>query len=300
MKVPKPIKQLLQAIISPKKYALLTNKISMMTTPKVRAYAICIDSLRNKKGFEIGGPSPIFGREGILPIYTVAETIDNCNFSTSTTWEGSLVEGPNFHFDESKPAGNQYIRDAVNLNGIKSGTVDFVLSSHNIEHIANPIKALKEWLRILKDNGLIVLVVPHKEGTFDHLRPETSLNHLIEDFENEMKEDDLTHLDEILRFHDLERDSVIKDVADFRKRSEKNFDNRCLHQHVFKLKSVLQLVDYLGMEICSAEAVLPMHIICVAKKLPVGNRPSNEKFLSDRAECLLKSPFASDNCQGAI
>ena len=294
VKIPKPIKRLLQTIISPEKYTVLRNKIRIATTTRVRSYSTCMEFLRDRKGFEIGGPSPIFSRDGLLPVYTVVETVDNCNFSTSTTWEGTLAEGANFRFDAAKPPGYQYIRDAVGLHGIESNSMDFVLSSHNIEHVANPVKALREWLRILKVDGLLVLVVPHKEGTFDHLRPVTELEHLIADFENNTLEDDLTHVEEIIKLHDFSRDPGIDDVEAFRKRSESNFENRCLHQHVFNLKSVVQLIDFLGMEVCSAEAVLPMHIICVARKLAGGSKANNEKFLSDSAECLHKSPFVSD------
>ena len=70
--------------------------------------------------------------------------------------------------------------------------------SHCIEHIANPLKAISEWKRILKDNGLILLIVPHKDKTFDHNRPITSLSHLIEDMKTDVQEDDSTHLPEIL------------------------------------------------------------------------------------------------------
>lgn len=294
MKIPTPIKQMLQLLISPEKYTKLTNRISIAITPRLKAYKICMALLKNKKGFEIGGPSPFFGRSGMLPIYKVIGNLDNCNFSTNTTWEGTLREGANFIYDASKPAGYQYIRDAVELYGIESESMDFVLSSHNIEHIANPIRAIIEWLRILKEDGLLVMVVPHKDGTFDHLRKVTTLEHLIGDYENNTTEEDLSHLDEIINCHDFARDSGVDDVEKFRKRSEMNFANRCLHQHVFNLLSVVKLLDYLNLEICSAEAVLPMHIICIAKKLPVGIKPNNQKFLSDFAECFLKSPFASD------
>lgn len=292
--MPQPIKQLLQTVISPEKYARLTNRIKMVTTPRVKAHAICMELLQNKRGFEIGGPSPVFGRGGMLPVYTVAGTVDNCNFSTNTTWEGTLSEGAHFKFDAAKPAGYQYIRDAVDLYGIAAESMDFVLSSHNIEHIANPVRALREWLRILKESGLLVLVVPHQEGTFDHLRPTTALEHLISDFENATGEDDLSHLDEILTLHDPGRDPGTADPAEFRARSEMNFENRCLHQHAFTLKPVVQLLDYLGMQILSAEAVLPMHIICVARKLPSGSAPHNGNFLSGRAECFRNSQFAAD------
>jgi len=66
---------------------------------------------------------------------------------------------------------------------IKDKQYDFLLASHALEHIANPFKAIMEWLRILKDNGIILIILPHKDDTFDHKRPVKDLKHLIKDFE---------------------------------------------------------------------------------------------------------------------
>ena len=45
-------------------------------------------------GLEIGGPSKgIFGSRGLMPIYPIAENIDNCNFDSGTIWEGKINEG---------------------------------------------------------------------------------------------------------------------------------------------------------------------------------------------------------------
>jgi len=61
---------------------------------------------------------------------------------------------------------------------------DFIVSSHVIEHSPNPIKALIEWDRLVKPSGIIFMIVPHKERTFDKERENTPLEHLIEDFKN--------------------------------------------------------------------------------------------------------------------
>ena len=58
--------------------------------------------------------------------------------------------------------------------------VDFVISSHVIEHFPDPIKALKEWRRIVRPGGYIYVIGPHKERTFDKDRPRTPLAELIE------------------------------------------------------------------------------------------------------------------------
>lgn len=90
-----------------------------------------------------------------------------------------------------------------------------------IEHTANPIKTLKEWLRIIKADGHLVLVIPHKDGTFDHKRPTTTVEHMIEDYKNGTDEYDLTHLDEILEYHDLKLDPDAGTFEEFKTRSLK-------------------------------------------------------------------------------
>ena len=68
---------------------------------------------------------------------------------------------------------------------------DFIISSHVFEHFINPIKALIEWNRLLKSNGIIFMIIPHKDRTFDRNRNRTSLQHLIDDYNNEsIKSDD--------------------------------------------------------------------------------------------------------------
>ena len=57
-------------------------------------------------------------------------------------------------------------------------SVDFVLASHVIEHFPDPIRALEEWRRVAR--RVIVLVVPHRDRTFDRDRPLTPLAELVE------------------------------------------------------------------------------------------------------------------------
>ena len=56
---------------------------------------------------------------------------------------------------------------------------DFVISSHVIEHFFDPIKALREWMRVVRPGGYIFVIAPHKERTFDKDRPRTTLAELI-------------------------------------------------------------------------------------------------------------------------
>jgi SAM-dependent methyltransferase len=217
-------------------------------------------------GLEIGGPSQAFGRLGVVPVYLAAERIDNCNFAATTLWEGQIAEGRTFRFNAARPAGEQFIAEATGLGQVAAGAYDFVLSSHAIEHCANPLKALAEWSRVLKAGGLLVLVAPHRDGAFDHRRPLTTLAHLIDDFGQGVGEDDLTHLDEILRLHDLDRDPGGDDVESFRARALRNADNRSLHHHVFDTALARAMVEQAGFEVLRAERPTQMDIVVLARR----------------------------------
>ncbi len=47
-----------------------------------------------------------------------------------------------------KEPGIQYVRDATDLHGIPDEKYDFVVASHALEHIANPLRAVSEWTRV--------------------------------------------------------------------------------------------------------------------------------------------------------
>jgi predicted SAM-dependent methyltransferase len=218
-----------------------------------------------KKGLEIGGPSKIFTKEGYIPIYPLVDTIDGVNFSTTTVWENTISEGKTYDFGGIAP-GYQLIQDGTDLSVIKPETYDLLLSSHSLEHIANPIKALKEWLRVLKKGGVLLVILPDSRYTFDCKRPITKFEHLLQDFKDNTSEKDLTHLDEIISLHDLSYDDGIKSLEDFKKRSSDNFTNRCLHHHVFDMNLLEQVFKYLNLKIILKDVSPPFNLIIMGIK----------------------------------
>jgi len=111
------------------------------------------------------------------------------------------------------------------------------------------LRALEELARILKENRTIVLVVPHKDETFDHGRPVTLLDHQIEDHEREVGEDELTHLPEMLALHDLGLDPPAGSFGEFEERSERNVENRCLITMTLTRSWLLKMLDHASVQI---------------------------------------------------
>ena len=254
----------------------------------------CERFFRGKVGLEIGGPSPIFGTRGALPVYPMAAQIDNCNFASSTVWEGRVVEGQTFIFDRRRPAGRQFVAEASRLTMVADESYDFVLSSHCLEHLADPLGALMEWMRVLRPTGALALVVPHKDATFDHRRPITNLQHLIDDRDRRTAEDDETHLDEVLRLTDLSLAPGVADQASFEARSRRNVENRCVHHHVFDTRLVISVLNEVNLQVRAIEPMRPCHIVVIAEKMARGTRATNDVFLQPGAATLRLSPFPSD------
>lgn len=77
------------------------------------------------------------------------------------------------------------ISEADALFNIESDSVDFVIDNHLIEHLTNPIKAILEWERVLKRNGILYLAFPNiLSNEYDFKRNPTSLGHIIEDYKD--------------------------------------------------------------------------------------------------------------------
>jgi SAM-dependent methyltransferase len=195
----------------------------------------------DKRGIEIGGPS---GQSD--NIYRYCNSMDNVTFSKNTIWH---TQTDDIYRHKSRTLGKYIICDAVDLrNHIEDDEYDFLFASHTLEHIANPIKALKEWIRIVKDGGSIILILPEKSQMFDHKRSVTKLSDIIKRYKENVKEDDLSSLPEILALHDLNRDSDAGNYLNFVKRSQKNYENRCLHHCVYDVNLLSEISQYLGLE----------------------------------------------------
>ncbi|MDY7576937.1 methyltransferase domain-containing protein [Herbaspirillum sp. RTI4] len=90
------------------------------------------------RGIDIGGaPDPLAQHAGLFP-----------RMGEVRTWD--LPDG-----------------DAQGMQGIADESLDFVYSSHCLEHMVDVRQALKNWLRILKPGGYLIVTVPD-EDLYEH------------------------------------------------------------------------------------------------------------------------------------
>lgn len=63
--------------------------------------------------------------------------------------------------DYGYPFGANIRADVHRLPWFCDGSLDFVFSSHCLEHLERPFEALCEWSRKLKKGGYLILILPH-------------------------------------------------------------------------------------------------------------------------------------------
>jgi len=199
---------------------------------------ILSDITNNKIGIEIGGPSKLTG----TIIYENAKIMDNVIFSNDTIWSKHNTD---YNYFEDKK-GSVIINCSTNITNIKDNTYDFLFASHVLEHIANPIKAVTEWIRIIKNGGYLILILPEKSQCFDHKRNFSKFSVLLNQHNNNVDESDLSTLPEILENHDLSKDILAGTYEQFKERSLKNFENRALHHYVYSPELLKEIANYLN------------------------------------------------------
>ena len=118
---------------------------------------------------------------------------------------------------------------------------DAIISSHVIEHIANPIKFIQNAKTKLNTNGFILSILPNKDCCWDHIREHTTYEHILNDYISNIQEDDLTHLHE-----NLKTNHPWKSKPNYLDIFTNNFDNRGLHHHCFNPEVTKKMHEYCG------------------------------------------------------
>lgn len=137
-----------------------------------------------------------------------------------------------------------YFAEADKLSIFGDGRFDFVIANHLLEHMVDPIGAIVEWLRVLKDNGTLFLTVPnYRCNEYDFSRKPVTIRHLIDDYRALHADRKTEHWKEFIELVEginpgepafLERLNLFENI-DFR-----------IHMHVFDNQLVVDIFKFLS------------------------------------------------------
>ncbi|MBN1530593.1 MAG: class I SAM-dependent methyltransferase [Thermoleophilaceae bacterium] len=166
-----------QALVVRKRVALLFPPTRLLERRRHRLVARYVRSyLKGMKGIEIGGAAhKDFG-------------IDALNVDRYESMDTVYKEAEREVWGRAKPVDIVAPGHALPL---EDKSYDFVFASHSLEHIPDPVAALREWQRVARE--YVVLILPHRDRTFDRDRPVTPVSELIERNEQGFSSDEDRH-----------------------------------------------------------------------------------------------------------
>jgi SAM-dependent methyltransferase len=74
------------------------------------------------------------------------------------------------------------VTDATTLAGVDDRSFDFVVASHVVEHLEDPIRSVISLLRVVRPGGIVLILLPDRRHTFDANRPATPIAHIVRDY----------------------------------------------------------------------------------------------------------------------
>lgn len=141
--------------------------------------------------------------------------------------------------------------------------LDFVISSHVLEHTPNPGVALEEWNRIIRPGGIIYFVIPDKRLTHDKSRGLTDVSDLLQKYRERVTTSSYEeYYDALVNAEGGENTSV--------ERVKKAFEvQESIHVHTFTADSTKEFIQMLapiiGFELVHFE-LQGMHIHVALRK----------------------------------
>jgi GT2 family glycosyltransferase/glycosyltransferase involved in cell wall biosynthesis/SAM-dependent methyltransferase len=73
------------------------------------------------------------------------------------------------------------LAEADTLEPVETGSQDFVVTNHVLEHLRDPLGGMRAWLRVLKPGGYLLCAVPDQKNPYDARRAVTQFDHLMAD-----------------------------------------------------------------------------------------------------------------------
>lgn len=169
-------------------------------------------------------------------------------------WPLSLPEGASCHYVDIHPTEElkriykehrnlivpvDIIDDGEKLESFSECSQDFIIANHVLEHAVNAIRSLMRWYNVLKTEGVLFLSLPDWRFTADCVRKRTPMEHLREDFEQNVTEPSDEHCaDHLFAWNGIPRDRVDSSMI-------KQCKTDGVHNHCWECEDILQLFQIL-------------------------------------------------------
>ena len=161
------------------------------------------------------------------------------------------------------------VDDAETLATVADASFDFLIAGHVFEHMRNPMRALRDWLRVVRPGGLVYLIVPDKRRTFDRHRVRTTLEHHILDYLHPSAERDLEHyLEYATLVHHEKQERAVEEAKRFVAEDDR------IHFHTFIPEDLVLMVRWMA-----------SHVTPVAIEMGPTMSPEDDEF-----HILLRKP----------
>jgi SAM-dependent methyltransferase len=135
--------------------------------------------------------------------------------------------------------------DTDKLKMLEDASQDFVIASHVLEHMADPIGLLDEVHRVLKPGGVALILLPDMRRTFDRSRPVTSLDHLVAEYEAGVTEVDDAHILEFIQHTEVDGDRKVEGKTEAERAELFEWHRqRSIHVHCWSEDDFQPIIDY--------------------------------------------------------
>lgn len=164
----------------------------------------------------------------------------SCEYADIVTDTNSIYT--NYFGKDSEFVPIRYKTSLDSMEGILDSSLDFIIAGHVIEHLPNPLLVLEKSWQKLKNKGKLVLIIPHRDYTFDKNRELTRLQHLIEDYDKPSKERDILHYLEFFS----KAINFIKPIEEIYEVVKDVYENNAydLHYHTWTEDSFKKMIEY--------------------------------------------------------
>jgi SAM-dependent methyltransferase len=119
--------------------------------------------------------------------------------------------------------------------------LDFIIASHVLEHLPSPLQALRSWYDALRSGGTLLLKIPDKRFTFDRRRERTSLQHLVDEYEDPRRIDVRAHYAEWVERVNGKPPNTAEFEQELRNLMDMNYS---IHYHAWIDQDIREIIEY--------------------------------------------------------